>query len=352
MTTAAPVKLKAPFPYFGGKSKIAPVVWQAIGTDVRNYVEPFFGSGAVLLGRPEWTNRIETINELSPFVANFWRATKADPEAVAHHADWPVNEIDLHARHRWLVNQEDFKASMLADPDYYDAKIAGWWVWGISAWIGHGWCEGDNELSQQVPDVTGYQYGKGVHSLTVRNELSQQMPYLSKGHGQGVAALTMRTICQQLPFVGGDKGRHGSGIHGLSLRSTLVDTFIRLAERLRYVRVTCGDWSRVMKAALITKEYTSSVFLDPPYTTSSDMYGAKTNVSADVLEWCKANWENPKLRIVYCGYEGDLPVPEHWRKVAWKSAKGYQSKGNLNPARERLWLSPACLPLADEMRLI
>ena len=42
---------KAPFPWFGGKARIAAQVWQRFG-DVRNYVEPFFGSGAVLLNRP------------------------------------------------------------------------------------------------------------------------------------------------------------------------------------------------------------------------------------------------------------------------------------------------------------
>jgi hypothetical protein len=87
--------------YFGGKSKVAPLVWARLG-DVDNYVEPFFGSGAVLLTRPH-PPRIETVNDLDCYVANFWRATQHDPEAVAEYADWPVNEIDLHARHRWLV---------------------------------------------------------------------------------------------------------------------------------------------------------------------------------------------------------------------------------------------------------
>lgn len=41
---AAAVKAsKAPFPYFGGKSKAAPLVWQLLG-DVEHYVEPFAGS--------------------------------------------------------------------------------------------------------------------------------------------------------------------------------------------------------------------------------------------------------------------------------------------------------------------
>ena len=42
--------LRAPFPYFGGKARAAPEVWRRFG-DVKNYVEPFFGGGAVLLDR-------------------------------------------------------------------------------------------------------------------------------------------------------------------------------------------------------------------------------------------------------------------------------------------------------------
>ena len=42
---------KAPFPYFGGKSKAAELVWSLLG-DVPHYVEPFAGSMAVLLNRP------------------------------------------------------------------------------------------------------------------------------------------------------------------------------------------------------------------------------------------------------------------------------------------------------------
>ena len=44
--------LKAPFPYFGGKSRAAALVWPRFGV-VRNYCEPFFGSGAMLLARPD-----------------------------------------------------------------------------------------------------------------------------------------------------------------------------------------------------------------------------------------------------------------------------------------------------------
>ncbi len=135
------MSISAPFVYFGGKSRVAPEVWRRFG-DCQNYVEPFFGSGAVLLSRPHEAH-LESVNDMDGLLANFWRAVQADPEAVAHHADWPVNECDLHARHLWLVaTKEDIQSRMCADPDFFDAKAAGWWVWGINLWIGGGWCSG------------------------------------------------------------------------------------------------------------------------------------------------------------------------------------------------------------------
>ena len=43
--------MQAPFPWFGGKSKVAHLVWDRFG-NTPNYVEPFAGSLAVLLNRP------------------------------------------------------------------------------------------------------------------------------------------------------------------------------------------------------------------------------------------------------------------------------------------------------------
>ena len=91
----------APFPYFGGKRTVADRVWAALG-NVDHYVEPFFGSGAVLLNRPH-SARTETVNDRDGLLANFWRAVSFDAQAVAEFADWPCNETDLFARHSWLV---------------------------------------------------------------------------------------------------------------------------------------------------------------------------------------------------------------------------------------------------------
>ena len=158
--------LAAPFPYFGGKSLACETVWAAFGA-VDNYVEPFCGSAAMILGAPEG-KRVETINDADGFVANFWRAVSHDAEAVACYADWPTNEADLFARHSWLVRQrEGLLDGLHSDPEWYDAKIAGWWCWGACNWIGSGWCSGT---------------GPWVHDGTTLVD-SRQLPHLSAGQG-------------------------------------------------------------------------------------------------------------------------------------------------------------------------
>jgi hypothetical protein len=83
--------LDAPFPWFGGKRMIAHEIWNRF-TGIQNYVEPFFGSGAVLLNRPEPFDGIETINDYDGLVSNFWRSIKYRPDETAEWADNPVNE--------------------------------------------------------------------------------------------------------------------------------------------------------------------------------------------------------------------------------------------------------------------
>ena len=153
--------MKAPFPYFGGKRKCADIVWQRFG-DVSNYVEPFFGSGAVLLERPHYPftdTRVETVNDVDCYIVNFWRALQRDPEAVADAADNPVNEADLHARHAWLHRQAERIEAHKVDPDFYDARVAGYWAWGLSSWIGDNFCRPKPQAS--MPHLGDP--GKGVN---------------------------------------------------------------------------------------------------------------------------------------------------------------------------------------------
>jgi hypothetical protein len=313
---------------------------------VVNYVEPFFGSGAVLLGRPPGWAGTETVNDLDGFVANFWRAVCADPEAVAAAADWPVNENDQHARHAWLVGQRrTLTAQLEGDPAYYDATIAGWWVWGINCWIGRGWCSGDGPW--QVVD------GQLVHLGDAGQGVHRQLVHLGDA-GQGVH--------RQLVHLG-DAGRgvHRKLVHlGDAGRGTdgLYAWMEALAARLRHVRVCCGDWSRVCGPTPTVKQGLTGVLLDPPYADTANrtesIYAEDSlAVAHDVRAWAIKHGDDPLLRIALCGYDGEHVMPEQWTAVHWKAHGGYGSqgegRGRMNAAREVVWFSPHCL--ADELPL-
>ena len=110
------VQLKAPFPYFGGKSRVAHLVWKYLGQP-KHYIEPFFGSGAVLLQRPDYNpeQHVETVNDKDGFVCNVWRSLKFSPEKTAEWADWPVNHADLSARRLKLVKSEGYLLENLGE---------------------------------------------------------------------------------------------------------------------------------------------------------------------------------------------------------------------------------------------
>ena len=284
-------KLKAPFPYFGGKSRVAAEVWKRFGDPI-NYVEPFCGSCAVLLSRPTKPHT-ETVNDLDGYLVNFWRALKADPDGVQKWCDYPVTEIDLHARHKWLIDQKPILEKLKDDPAYYDVKIAGWWVWGISCWFGTGWCK---SLSKQTPRLSCS--GQGTHQ-----------------------------------------------IGGVDL--------IGLSKRLRRVRVCCGDWGRVLTPVVTDGSYSlTSVFLDPPYSEEANcdqkLYANDSEtVAHEVREWALEHGDNPKFRIALCGYEGEHAMPESWECLEWSASGGY-GKDKENRHRERIWFSPHCLTPATQ----
>ncbi len=298
---------------------------------MQNYVEPFFGSGAVLLNRP-YEAGIETVNDLDCMVANFWRALQFDPDGVADAADWPVNEADQHARHLWLVSQEEFRERMKIDPEYYDAKIAGWWVWGQCIWIGSGWC------AAKLPHLGVA--GMGVH---------RKRPHLGNA-GRGVN--------RQLPHLG-DAGTGGEvcvSAHTSETREFLFAYMNELTDRLRRVRVCCGDWSRVCGPTPTVKLGVTGVFLDPPYLDgrTDALYSSDSlTVAHEVREWAIAQGDDPRIRIALCGYEGEHRMPDTWETVKWKAHGGYGSQGKNqareNSAKERIYFSPHCLRPSESL---
>ena len=341
----------APFPYFGGKRRVAVEAWARFG-DAKNYVEPFFGSGAVLLHR-DTPVKTETVNDLDGLLCNFWRAVRADPKGVAAAADWPVSEADLHPRHLWLVRQrDDITTRLQANAEWYDVKAAGWWVWGACAWIGSGWASGEGPWAV---DDDGEWFKLGNRGRGINRKLphlgnrgrgiNRQLPHLGN-RGQG--------INRQLPHLG-DRGRGiNRQLPHLGDRGQVIAATMRaLQARLRDTRIACGSWERVLSPAVTWRHGLTAVLLDPPYDEGAIDYSVGNRCAADVRAWAIEHGDNPRLRIALCGYDEHNELESHgWTPHRWKASGGYGSQSNgqglANSARETVWFSPHCLAAADD----
>jgi hypothetical protein len=381
---------KTPWPWFGGKADAAPAVWAALG-DVDHYVEPFAGSLAVLLRRPHEANRTyhsETVNDLDSLLCNAWRAIARDPDAVAEAASWPVCEADLHARHLALIawRAAGNAERLMADPEYFDARMAGWWAWGQSAWIGAGWCSGrgpwvvgaDGRIARRTDDSDGVERkiphltgdGRGVARPQAREPgVERKIPHVSDD-GRGVARPQAREpgVERKIPHVSDD----GQGVARPQTREPGVGDYhpmtmpeltrwLRfLSARLRHVRILSGRWERActsgaLQSLPVRHGGHCGVFLDPPYDNAvrdADLYTEDGGTpAADARAWCVENGSNPRYRIVLAGYDaehGDL-ARAGWREVEWfrkgflKGGMAQQGDDGHQQGRERLWLSPHCL---------
>ena len=356
--------IRAPFPWFGGKAKVASLIWDRLGWDIGNYVEPFAGSCAVALNRPDKFKGWITLNDIDGNISNFWRAMKQFPEEVTIHATNPVNECDLHARHLWLVNNaEKLATRLMADPDYCEPKTAGWWAWGLCLWIGHGWCSGQGGWTAEDDEDGVPNLVKSSKTNTVPKQLpflgnagrgvARKLPHLGDG-GKGVAKQMPHWcghgVVRQLPHLGdGGKGltKHisdaGTELSQEAQRMNFIyEWFKELSNLLYQSRTCCGSWERVLSVGTITRNGIAGVLLDPPYSLTDAVYAHDSStISGDVREWALENGGNPLLRIVLCGHagEGHEVLESHgWRVCQWESS-GYQGGDD----RERIWFSPHCI---------
>ena len=365
---------KAPFPWFGGKSAAAEQVWELLG-DVPHYVEPFFGSGAVLLNRPHPANRpyfSETVNDLDGMVCNFWRSVQFHPEATAEAASWPVIEADKSARQLALLRWRDESVDRLAgDAMWCDPVMAGWWAWAVSVQIGafdgrSGWC---------ADPVSGRIYRQ--HRDTTREPgVQRARPHLSCT-GQGVNRPGTREpgVLDAAPVDTADLHRidhvdWGAAYHDTTMPE-LVRWFRHLAARLRHVRVLNGDWSRLVTTGAAWTlpvrqgKGPAGVFVDPPYADTAgratDLYASDSlSVAHDVREWAVRVGDDPKWRIVLAGFDGEHDMSAAgWTEHEWFTA-GFLTGGMANTGgeghaghqqhRERLWASPHCVAPAVQMQ--
>ena len=285
--------MRTPFAYFGNKAKIAPLIWQRLG-DPRYYVEPFGGALATILNRPSshsLNHKREVVGDLDCFVVHFFRALKHDPAGVAHYAFDPVSTVELKARHDWLIDQEPIVIGRMADPDWYDAKIAGWWLWGQQLFVGRHWCN-------PTLNLTG------------------TLPYSRSWEGYRADTPT-----------------------------ELLARFTEISVRLRNIVLIQGDWRATIEKGLlgIKPNTIKGVLLDPPYTKRTGrmekLYRIDSfTVGDEAAAWAVSKSNDSTYRIALCGLEDEYDLPG-WYELAWNTGAGRS-----NSARERIWFSPSCLP--------
>ena len=120
----------------------------------------------------------------------------------------------------------------------------------------------------------------------------------------------------------GDAGRgeeergHGCEPQATAKGFALREYLHGLAERMRQVRVCCGDWTRVCGPTPTVKQGLTAVLLDPPYAVEdrADCYDGNEDkaVAHAVREWAIKQGGDKRMRIALCGYEGEHVMPESW----------------------------------------
>ena len=392
----SPTDLRAPFPWYGGKRRWADRIIARFGP-VDVYSEPFAGSLAVLLASAP--HKREVVCDTDGGICNFWRALAADPDQVAHWADWPTIHDDLTARHRylvrWVVDHED---DLRNDPEHYDAKVAGWWVWGISIWIGGGWCQ-PNYRNQAAPDripkiapngtgagisnkrpsiPTKSQGGKGVSVQRLKMPHDGRPATPGGGHPTGAGVSAQRTTMPsgdgQRPHIGSRIGGQGKSAQrptgdgqipkmagsALGNNATFTGERLRpwlqeLAARLKGVIVLNRSWESAVTPSVLAQTDSGShppvgILLDPPYDTEgrdANVYGSDADGSSDAVAaaawtWAQANGD--RYRIAYCCHEGDITrIPDGWMSET-QSFSGIRTTKRREDRQDQILFSPACLP--------
>lgn len=265
---------------------MAHTIWERFGT-VRNLVEPFAGSLAVLLARAEPIEGVETIGDLDGHIVNVWRSLKHGPRQVAFHLMDPPNSIDMAARRAAL--QLDLSQNLHSDPEWCHPTMAGYWIYCQSCFM--------------------------MSDLTDKGQCTPRL------------------------------WRNGMGVVKYRDDDELMEYLQALSTRLRYVRICFGDWKRTVSSASIEGHGTTAVFLDPPYGVEKrhDCYAKDDrSVSTEVREWALAHED---LRVCLAGYDGEHEMPSTWEEFKWTShgfVGKHGSQGRENREKERLWFSPAC----------
>lgn len=359
--------VNAPFPYSGGKGRWAAEIWKRFGTPW-GYFEPFFGSGAVLLHREVPCTR-EIVCDTNSHICNFYRALRADPDQVAYWSDWPTIHDDLTARRTYLLKwKAEHSHRVKEDMDFYDARVAGLWCWGMAHWIGGSRfpdSKGDGG-GDGIPHVKNIASGRGVSAQ--RHEVpgggGDQIPRVcSETGGNGVSA-QRQTLGNIIPQVSASHGGRGVSMQrttvphtpGVLDGSRLRPWMHALAVRLQRVTVLNRPWTSICHSERTILGQSGdepwpsvAILIDPPYLTDdrTDVYDAAHDGKADADAATRDSYawaveHGGRFRIAYCCHAGDFPLPDGWVSSI-TTFKGVRRADRHAEKLDEVMFSPACI---------
>lgn len=331
--------MRAPFDYYGNKHYAAEHVWGLLG-DVERYIEPFAGSLGVLLGKPHhYGPALEIVNDVDALIVNFWRSVVHDPDTVAKWADWPASTAEIVARRIALRewSESRMREKMFGDVEFYDARIAGFWVYVVA-----------NSINNQVES-----------GPWVRDEQSGRIVKGARGSGVTISRIIVEEFFapETLTYESFQCRKMGEQYDGWPAdmpRDFAVAIMRRLSSRLRDVRILNDDWQKsVTKKILgVSRCKSVGVFLDPPYDFSvrnDNLYTVDQDVAVDVATWAvDAAKQYKNLRIVFCGFKGstsaNIVESAGWKEYNFRVRNGGLNEGvGMSQQLERLYASPSCL---------
>jgi hypothetical protein len=367
-------------------------VWYRFGA-VPCFVEPFCGSAALLLGRPGGGRAgfgAEIIGDRNAMIVNAYRAIKLRPLEVARWAAWPVSEADLHARRRWLLRRSPvIRRNAMLEPEFCDPRAAGWWLWGMSQWIGSDFCR---DLTSSLPPwrralLERFGWLGPCYRPPVRLKRPQMADlkgvvktslwvvktslwwrYTPDSKGVNASSLGRRGVLKTRAYHPGAgvtrtlvtrdalrlRDHPGAGVARLGVQGDALTAWMeRLADRLRGVRILCRDWRETLRESMTTNRYSSmGVFLDPPYSyrlRRENLYDEDCfKVAVEARRWAVEHGDDPRYRIALCGISGEHEMPEGWSEYEWIRTSGLARNKS---TKEAIWFSPYCRESGRQRRL-
>jgi site-specific DNA-adenine methylase len=337
--------MKAPFPYFGNKARVAPRVWEMLG-DPALYIEPFAGALGVYLNRPANTNpdfqRTEVLGDFSALITNIWRALKYQPARTALHACNIVSMLDYHATHKQLMfyDKGALAEKMRLDPLYCDPEAAGLYIWLLSCAIG-----GHPEIENNPRGIAFKgAAGQGVNAITL-GEMPHQSAAGKGDYEPPFYMLNRAFLCEE---TGGFVGIKFWRVWGY---------FQTFQERLENTDIVCGDFItetlRFLTHSQLRRRTTCGIFLDPPYNLSGNyLYGDIDvgSIHARLVDFCihaREIFETRKhdgeyschgksdvsdLRIVISCHEGEY---DELLKHGWHTERGITINGYTRISKDK-----------------